>query len=78
MVYIENGEVYFIDYNMKIIFWLDFWCLNKQQKFLEECEDDEGVYIEELDSELELFVGWEKIEDFVYGIYYVDYINRKI
>nr|2ZAJ_A Chain A, Membrane-associated guanylate kinase, WW and PDZ domain-containing protein 1 [Homo sapiens] len=30
-----------------------------------------------LDSELELPAGWEKIEDPVYGIYYVDHINRK-
>uniref|UniRef100_A0A480N6I9 Membrane-associated guanylate kinase, WW and PDZ domain-containing protein 1 isoform b n=1 Tax=Sus scrofa TaxID=9823 RepID=A0A480N6I9_PIG len=38
---------------------------------------EEGIHTEELDSELELPAGWEKIEDPVYGIYYVDHINRK-
>uniref|UniRef100_A0A8C6VMZ5 Membrane associated guanylate kinase, WW and PDZ domain containing 1 n=1 Tax=Naja naja TaxID=35670 RepID=A0A8C6VMZ5_NAJNA len=33
-------------------------CLNKQQKPLEECEDDEGVHTEELDSELEFPYEW--------------------
>uniref|UniRef100_A0A670J9X2 Membrane-associated guanylate kinase, WW and PDZ domain-containing protein 1 n=1 Tax=Podarcis muralis TaxID=64176 RepID=A0A670J9X2_PODMU len=77
MAYTENGEVYFIDHNTKTTSWLDPRCLNKQQKPLEECEDDEGVHTEELDSELELPTGWEKIEDPVYGVYYVDHINRK-
>ncbi|XP_049571758.1 membrane-associated guanylate kinase, WW and PDZ domain-containing protein 1 isoform X23 [Orcinus orca] len=65
MAYTENGEVYFIDHNTKTTSWLDPRCLNKQQKPLEECEDDE------------LPAGWEKIDDPVYGIYYVDHINRK-
>uniref|UniRef100_A0A8C5W7X1 Membrane-associated guanylate kinase, WW and PDZ domain-containing protein 1 n=1 Tax=Leptobrachium leishanense TaxID=445787 RepID=A0A8C5W7X1_9ANUR len=65
MAYTENGDVYFIDHNTKTTSWLDPRCLNKQQKPLEECEDDE------------LPAGWEKIEDPVYGIYYVDHINRK-
>ncbi|OPJ80982.1 membrane-associated guanylate kinase, WW and PDZ domain-containing protein 1 isoform F [Patagioenas fasciata monilis] len=77
MAYTENGEVYFIDHNTKTTSWLDPRCLNKQQKPLEECEDDEGVHTEELDSELELPAGWEKIEDPIYGVYYVDHINRK-
>ncbi|XP_063796993.1 membrane-associated guanylate kinase, WW and PDZ domain-containing protein 1 [Pseudophryne corroboree] len=78
MAYTENGEVYFIDHNTKTTSWLDPRCLNKQQKPLEECEDDEeGVHTEELDSELELPTGWEKIEDPIYGVYYVDHINRK-
>ncbi|XP_007434979.2 membrane-associated guanylate kinase, WW and PDZ domain-containing protein 1-like [Python bivittatus] len=73
MAYTENGEVYFIDHNTKTTSWLDPRCLNKQQKPLEECEDDEeGVHTEELDSELELPAGWEKIEDPVYGVYYVE------
>ncbi|XP_032997176.1 membrane-associated guanylate kinase, WW and PDZ domain-containing protein 1 isoform X20 [Lacerta agilis] len=72
MAYTENGEVYFIDHNTKTTSWLDPRCLNKQQKPLEECEDDEGVHTEELDSELELPTGWEKIEDPVYGVYYVE------
>ncbi|KAG8523860.1 Membrane-associated guanylate kinase, WW and PDZ domain-containing protein 1, partial [Galemys pyrenaicus] len=54
MAYTENGEVYFIDHNTKTTSWLDPRCLNKQQKPLEECEDDE------------LPAGWEKIEDPVY------------
>ncbi|XP_007500108.1 membrane-associated guanylate kinase, WW and PDZ domain-containing protein 1 isoform X29 [Monodelphis domestica] len=65
MAYTENGEVYFIDHNTKTTSWLDPRCLTKQQKPLEECEDDE------------LPAGWEKIEDPVYGVYYVDHINRK-
>ncbi|XP_030061078.1 membrane-associated guanylate kinase, WW and PDZ domain-containing protein 1 isoform X16 [Microcaecilia unicolor] len=65
MAYTENGDVYFIDHNTKTTSWLDPRCLNKQQKPLEECEDDE------------LPNGWEKIEDPVYGVYYVDHINRK-
>ncbi|OCT83474.1 hypothetical protein XELAEV_18026015mg [Xenopus laevis] len=77
MAFTENGEVYFIDHNTKTTSWLDPRCLNKQQKPLEECEDDEGVHTEELDSELELPSGWEKIEDPVYGVYYVDHINKK-
>ncbi|EGV97732.1 Membrane-associated guanylate kinase, WW and PDZ domain-containing protein 1 [Cricetulus griseus] len=52
-------------HNTKTTSWLDPRCLNKQQKPLEECEDDE------------LPAGWEKIEDPVYGVYYVDHINRK-
>uniref|UniRef100_A0A670J6S6 Membrane-associated guanylate kinase, WW and PDZ domain-containing protein 1 n=1 Tax=Podarcis muralis TaxID=64176 RepID=A0A670J6S6_PODMU len=69
MAYTENGEVYFIDHNTKTTSWLDPRCLNKQQKPLEECEDDgKGV---------KLPTGWEKIEDPVYGVYYVDHINRK-
>ncbi|GCB73523.1 hypothetical protein scyTo_0002603 [Scyliorhinus torazame] len=77
MAFTENGEVYFIDHNTKTTSWLDPRCLSKQPKPLEECEDDEGVHTEELDSEIELPTGWEKIDDPVYGVYYVDHINRK-
>ncbi|XP_054880721.1 membrane-associated guanylate kinase, WW and PDZ domain-containing protein 1b isoform X6 [Poeciliopsis prolifica] len=76
MAYTETGEVYFIDHNTKTTSWLDPRCLDKPQKPLEECEDDEGVHTEELDD-LELPHGWEKIDDPVYGVYYVDHINRK-
>uniref|UniRef100_A0A7N9AS40 Membrane-associated guanylate kinase, WW and PDZ domain-containing protein 1 n=1 Tax=Mastacembelus armatus TaxID=205130 RepID=A0A7N9AS40_9TELE len=65
MAYTENGEVYFIDHNTKTTSWIDPRCLDKPQKPLEECEDDE------------LPPGWEKIDDPVYGVYYVDHINRK-
>ncbi|MBN3276172.1 MAGI1 protein, partial [Polyodon spathula] len=74
MAYTENGEVYFIDHNTKTTSWIDPRCLEKQEKPLEECEDDEeGVHTEELDNELELPAGWEKIEDPVYGVYYVEH-----
>uniref|UniRef100_A0A667Y529 Membrane-associated guanylate kinase, WW and PDZ domain-containing protein 1 n=1 Tax=Myripristis murdjan TaxID=586833 RepID=A0A667Y529_9TELE len=65
MAYTESGEVYFIDHNTKTTSWIDPRCLDKPQKPLEECEDDE------------LPAGWEKIDDPVYGVYYVDHINRK-
>ncbi|KAM9408235.1 membrane-associated guanylate kinase, WW and PDZ domain-containing protein 1b [Pholidichthys leucotaenia] len=77
MAYTENGEVYFIDHNTKTTSWIDPRCLDKPQKPLEESEDDEGVHTEELDNDLELPPGWEKIDDPVYGVYYVDHINRK-
>ncbi|XP_075870254.1 membrane-associated guanylate kinase, WW and PDZ domain-containing protein 1b isoform X3 [Nelusetta ayraudi] len=77
MAYTENGEVYYIDHNTKTTSWIDPRCLDKPQKPLEECEDDEGVHTEELDNDLELPPGWEKIDDPVYGVYYVDHINRK-
>ncbi|KAI4895095.1 hypothetical protein NFI96_026231 [Prochilodus magdalenae] len=65
MAYTESGEVYFIDHNTKTTSWMDPRCADKQQKPLEECDDDE------------LPTGWEKIDDPVYGVYYVDHINRK-
>ncbi|KAF3855939.1 hypothetical protein F7725_016662 [Dissostichus mawsoni] len=77
MAYTENGEVYYIDHNTKTTSWIDPRCMDKPQKPLEECEDDEGVHTEELDNDLELPPGWEKIDDPVYGVYYVDHINRK-
>uniref|UniRef100_A0A8C9MYI0 Membrane associated guanylate kinase, WW and PDZ domain containing 1 n=1 Tax=Serinus canaria TaxID=9135 RepID=A0A8C9MYI0_SERCA len=49
MAYTENGEVYFIDHNTKTTSWLDPRCLNKQQKPLEECEDD-GKRLQEFQS----------------------------
>uniref|UniRef100_A0A6Q2Z3P1 Membrane-associated guanylate kinase, WW and PDZ domain-containing protein 1 n=1 Tax=Esox lucius TaxID=8010 RepID=A0A6Q2Z3P1_ESOLU len=70
MAYTENGEVYFIDHNTKTTSWIDPRCLDKPPKPLEECEDD-GMSITELPP------GWEKIDDPVYGVYYVDHINRK-
>ncbi|XP_027023314.1 membrane-associated guanylate kinase, WW and PDZ domain-containing protein 1 isoform X11 [Tachysurus fulvidraco] len=83
MAYTENGEVYFIDHNTKTTSWMDPRCQDKQQKPLEECEDDEeGVHTEEPEVdrnliEFELPPGWEKIDDPVYGVYYVDHINRR-
>ncbi|KAM6977278.1 membrane-associated guanylate kinase, WW and PDZ domain-containing protein 1-like [Aplochiton taeniatus] len=78
MAYTENGEIYFIDHNTKTTSWMDPRCGDKGLKLMEECEDDEeGIHTEELEHELELPPGWEKIDDPVYGVYYVDHINRK-
>ncbi|XP_073675620.1 membrane-associated guanylate kinase, WW and PDZ domain-containing protein 1 isoform X3 [Garra rufa] len=78
MAYTESGEIYFIDHNTKTTSWIDPRCQDKQPKPLEDCDDDEeGVHTEELDNDLELPPGWEKIDDPVYGVYYVDHINRK-
>uniref|UniRef100_A0A3Q2YGP0 Membrane-associated guanylate kinase, WW and PDZ domain-containing protein 1 n=1 Tax=Hippocampus comes TaxID=109280 RepID=A0A3Q2YGP0_HIPCM len=81
MAYTDNGEVYFIDHNTKTTSWIDPRCLDKPQKTLEECDDDgknacvlAPVLFYSL---LELPPGWEKIDDPVYGVYYVDHINRK-
>uniref|UniRef100_A0A9J7ZPU7 Membrane-associated guanylate kinase, WW and PDZ domain-containing protein 1 n=1 Tax=Cyprinus carpio carpio TaxID=630221 RepID=A0A9J7ZPU7_CYPCA len=64
MAYTEKGEVYFIDHNTKTTSWLDPR-LAKKAKPPEECEEDELPY------------GWEKIDDPIYGSYYVDHINRR-
>ncbi|XP_060759805.1 membrane-associated guanylate kinase, WW and PDZ domain-containing protein 2a isoform X4 [Neoarius graeffei] len=64
MAYTEKGEVYFIDHNTKTTSWLDPR-LAKKAKPPEECNEDELPY------------GWEKIDDPVYGSYYVDHINRR-
>ncbi|KAM9328026.1 membrane-associated guanylate kinase, WW and PDZ domain-containing protein 2a [Pholidichthys leucotaenia] len=64
MAYTEKGEVYFIDHNTKTTSWLDPR-LAKKAKPPEECKDDELPY------------GWEKIDDPIYGSYYVDHINRR-
>ncbi|XP_037129954.1 membrane-associated guanylate kinase, WW and PDZ domain-containing protein 1-like isoform X3 [Syngnathus acus] len=78
MAYTENGELYFIDHNTKTTSWLDPRCRDKASRPLEECDDDEeGIHTEDLESDLELPPGWERIDDPVYGIYYVDHINRK-
>uniref|UniRef100_A0A673KQ99 Membrane-associated guanylate kinase, WW and PDZ domain-containing protein 1 n=1 Tax=Sinocyclocheilus rhinocerous TaxID=307959 RepID=A0A673KQ99_9TELE len=71
MAYTESGEVYFIDHNTKTTSWIDPRCLDKPEKPLEECEDDG------MDMWLKLPTGWEKIDDPVYGVYYVDHVNRK-
>ncbi|XP_029614322.1 membrane-associated guanylate kinase, WW and PDZ domain-containing protein 2 isoform X3 [Salmo trutta] len=69
MAYTEKGEVYFIDHNTKTTSWLDPR-LAKKAKPPEECKEDELPY------------GWEKIDDPIYGSYYVDpipcsHINRR-
>ncbi|XP_077579459.1 membrane-associated guanylate kinase, WW and PDZ domain-containing protein 1-like isoform X11 [Stigmatopora nigra] len=77
MAYTENGELYFIDHNTKTTSWLDPRCRDKACRPLDECDDDEGIHTEDPESDLELPPGWERIDDPVYGIYYVDHINRK-
>ncbi|XP_030280174.1 membrane-associated guanylate kinase, WW and PDZ domain-containing protein 1-like isoform X7 [Sparus aurata] len=93
MAYTESGELYFIDttkahdpdmavhfqsfHNTKTTSWLDPRCRDKASRPLEECDDDEGIHTEEQEADLELPPGWERIEDPVYGVYYVDHINRK-
>ncbi|XP_042348369.1 membrane-associated guanylate kinase, WW and PDZ domain-containing protein 1-like isoform X6 [Plectropomus leopardus] len=65
-------------HNTKTTSWLDPRCRDKASRPLEECDDDEeGIHTEDLESDLELPPGWERIEDPVYGVYYVDHINRK-
>ncbi|XP_077422675.1 membrane-associated guanylate kinase, WW and PDZ domain-containing protein 1-like isoform X4 [Vanacampus margaritifer] len=65
-------------HNTKTTSWLDPRCRDKASRPLEECDDDEeGIPTEDLDSDPELPPGWERIDDPVYGIYYVDHINRK-
>uniref|UniRef100_A0A667XXA3 Membrane-associated guanylate kinase, WW and PDZ domain-containing protein 1 n=1 Tax=Myripristis murdjan TaxID=586833 RepID=A0A667XXA3_9TELE len=76
MAYTENGELYFIDHNTKTTSWLDPRCGDKISKPLEECDDDVRSYVASFFVS-ELPPGWERIDDPVYGVYYVDHINRK-
>uniref|UniRef100_A0A673HBF7 Membrane-associated guanylate kinase, WW and PDZ domain-containing protein 1 n=1 Tax=Sinocyclocheilus rhinocerous TaxID=307959 RepID=A0A673HBF7_9TELE len=73
--YTESGEIYFIDHNTKTTSWMDPRCQDKQLKPLEDCDDDGKMALDLSASELP--PGWEKIDDPVYGVYYVDHINRK-
>ncbi|XP_041966468.1 membrane-associated guanylate kinase, WW and PDZ domain-containing protein 2 isoform X2 [Alosa sapidissima] len=81
MAYTEKGEVYFIDHNTKTTSWLDPR-LAKKAKPPEECEEDDNEvscstrYGQNV-TKLELPYGWEKIDDPIYGSYYVDHINRR-
>ncbi|XP_025200491.1 membrane-associated guanylate kinase, WW and PDZ domain-containing protein 1 isoform X3 [Melanaphis sacchari] len=59
--YTKNGEVYFIDTSH----WLDPRLSKFQKKQLEDCSDDELPY------------GWERIDDPLYGTYYIDHVNRQ-
>ncbi|XP_067861052.1 membrane-associated guanylate kinase, WW and PDZ domain-containing protein 2a isoform X5 [Heptranchias perlo] len=77
MAYTEKGEVYFIDHNTKTTSWLDPR-LAKKAKPPEECKDDgDKLQSGNTGQKLELPYGWEKIDDPIYGTYYVDHINRK-
>nr|XP_057908568.1 membrane-associated guanylate kinase, WW and PDZ domain-containing protein 1-like isoform X3 [Doryrhamphus excisus] len=75
----QNGTVHLKSFhNTKTTSWLDPRCRDKASRPLEECDDDEeGIHTEDLESDIELPPGWERIDDPVYGIYYVDHINRK-
>nr|XP_018903603.1 PREDICTED: membrane-associated guanylate kinase, WW and PDZ domain-containing protein 1-like isoform X2 [Bemisia tabaci] len=63
--YTEKGEVYFIDHNSGTSHWLDPRLSKFQKKSLEDCSDDELPY------------GWERINDPLYGTYYIDHVNRQ-
>ncbi|XP_078275861.1 membrane-associated guanylate kinase, WW and PDZ domain-containing protein 2a isoform X1 [Rhinoraja longicauda] len=77
MAYTEKGEVYFIDHNTKTTSWLDPR-LAKKTKPAEECKDNgDKLQSGNIGLKLELPYGWEKIDDPIYGTYYVDHINRK-
>ncbi|XP_075347226.1 membrane-associated guanylate kinase, WW and PDZ domain-containing protein 2 isoform X9 [Mycteria americana] len=79
MAYTEKGEVYFIDHNTKTTSWLDPR-LAKKAKPPEECKENEKSYdafTEILTNFQKLPYGWEKIDDPIYGTYYVDHINRR-
>ncbi|CAG02414.1 unnamed protein product [Tetraodon nigroviridis] len=86
MAYTEKGEVYFIDHNTKTTSWLDPR-LAKKAKPPEECKDDalrrpaSAAETPRLSHPkvltAELPYGWEKIDDPVYGSYYVDHVNRR-
>ncbi|XP_072327478.1 membrane-associated guanylate kinase, WW and PDZ domain-containing protein 2a isoform X16 [Scyliorhinus torazame] len=77
MAYTEKGEVYFIDHNTKTTSWLDPR-LGRKAKLPEECKDDgDKLQSGNNGQKLELPYGWEKIDDPIYGTYYVDHINRK-
>uniref|UniRef100_A0A7N9ARJ4 Membrane-associated guanylate kinase, WW and PDZ domain-containing protein 1 n=1 Tax=Mastacembelus armatus TaxID=205130 RepID=A0A7N9ARJ4_9TELE len=75
MAYTENGELYFIDHNTKTTSWLDPRCRDKASRPLEECDDDGKLLC--IIYTTKLPPGWERIDDPVYGVYYVDHINRK-
>ncbi|XP_049570883.1 membrane-associated guanylate kinase, WW and PDZ domain-containing protein 2 isoform X2 [Orcinus orca] len=88
MAYTEKGEVYFIDHNTKTTSWLDPR-LAKKAKPPEECKENGqprygtqplllGLLRNFSYRALpELPYGWEKIDDPIYGTYYVDHINRR-
>uniref|UniRef100_A0A671RTR4 Membrane associated guanylate kinase, WW and PDZ domain containing 1a n=1 Tax=Sinocyclocheilus anshuiensis TaxID=1608454 RepID=A0A671RTR4_9TELE len=65
-------------HNTKTTSWIDPRCQDKQPKPLEDCDDDGKTWLLIcLCLWSELPPGWEKIDDPVYGVYYVDHINRK-
>ncbi|XP_048864668.1 membrane-associated guanylate kinase, WW and PDZ domain-containing protein 2a isoform X3 [Brienomyrus brachyistius] len=76
MAYTEKGEVYFIDHNTKTTSWLDPR-LAKKAKPPEECREDADSMVTFCGKWQELPYGWEKIDDPMYGSYYVDHINRR-
>ncbi|XP_018407261.1 PREDICTED: membrane-associated guanylate kinase, WW and PDZ domain-containing protein 1-like isoform X2 [Cyphomyrmex costatus] len=70
--YTDTGEVYFIEvcepyysHNTGTSHWLDPRLSKFQKRSLEECLDDELPY------------GWEKIDDTLYGTYFIDHVNRR-
>lgn len=51
-------------HNSSTSHWLDPRLSKFQKKSLEDCTDDELPY------------GWERIDDPLYGTYYIDHVNR--
>lgn len=54
-----------ISHNTGTSHWLDPRLSKFQKRSLEECLDDELPY------------GWEKIDDTLYGTYFIDHVNRR-
>lgn len=55
----------FFSHNSSTSHWLDPRLSKFQKKQLEDCSDDELPY------------GWERIDDPLYGTYYIDHVNRQ-
>lgn len=55
----------YYSHNSSTSHWLDPRLSKFQKKQLEDCSDDELPY------------GWERIDDPLYGTYYIDHVNRQ-
>jgi len=63
-VLILGFNIYY-SHNSSTSHWLDPRLSKFQKKQLEDCSDDELPY------------GWERIDDPLYGTYYIDHVNRQ-
>jgi C-terminal processing protease CtpA/Prc len=64
IAYTENNEKYFIDHNSGSTHWLDPRLSHLMKRSPLECNENEMPY------------GWEKVNDPVYGTYYINHVNR--
>jgi len=64
VVLIVGFNIYY-SHNSSTSHWLDPRLSKFQKKQLEDCSDDELPY------------GWERIDDPLYGTYYIDHVNRQ-